>query len=64
MHKANNNESIGNIEKILMRRDGMSLKEAKETVQECREAIAEGEDPEEVLNDLGLEIDYIFDLLY
>lgn len=64
MHKANNNEKIGNIEKILMQRDEMSLEEAKETVQECREAIAEGEDPEEILYDLGLEIDYIFDLLY
>lgn len=47
-----------------MRRDEMSLEEAEETLADAREAIAEGEDPEEVLYDLGLEPDYIFDLLF
>ena len=54
---------MNEIVKILMRRDEMSEEEAMETYAEAREAIADGEDPEEVLYDLGLEIDYIFDLI-
>ena len=51
------------IASVLMRRDGLTLEEANAEVAECRKMIAEGEDPEEVLSDLGLEIDYIFELL-
>lgn len=54
--------------KILMKRDSISLEEAIEQVESCAEGILEaiesGEDPEEViLNELGLEPDYIFDII-
>ena len=49
---------------VLMRRDGMSRSEAQELIDEARELVAEGENPEEILRvDFGLEPDYIFDLL-
>lgn len=49
---------------VLMTRDGMSLSEAKEAIQEARQRIAEGEDPEEILyEEFGLEPDYVFDLI-
>ena len=52
------------IKQILMRRDGMSADEAEELIQEAREAVAEGQDPEEVCCDyFGLEPDYIWELL-
>ena len=51
------------IKEILMRRDGMTSEEANEAIQEARERVAEGEDPEEILQDFfDLEPDYIFDL--
>lgn len=49
---------------ILMLRDGYTREEALEIVTECREMVASGADPEEVLHDeLSLEPDYVFDLL-
>lgn len=49
---------------ILMRRDGETEESAKELLRDARMAVAEGEDPEEVLLDyFGLEPDYIFELL-
>lgn len=49
---------------ILVRRDGMRLDEAKALVRHARERVAEGEDPEEILlEEFGLEPDYIFQLL-
>lgn len=49
---------------VLMERDDLTEVEAQERINDCKEMIAEGEDPEEVLMDeLGLEPDYIFDLL-
>jgi|13_taG_2_1085334.scaffolds.fasta_scaffold119317_3 hypothetical protein len=52
--------------KVLIDRDGMSRLEAEKTVRDIRERVLiHGEDPEEILyNDLGLEPDYIFDLIY
>lgn len=53
-----------NIEKVLISRDGMSPEEAYDYLQELRQQVADGEDPEELLlMDLGLEPDYIFDLI-
>ena len=53
------------LKQVIMRRDGLSSQEADELIESAREQILEGEDPEEViLNDFGLEPDYIFDLLY
>lgn len=57
--------SEGNeIVSILMRRDDLSLEEAYEQLNEARERLAAGDDPEEILaEEFGLEPDYIFDLL-
>jgi len=41
-----------------------NIKEAKEILKEMKERFNEGEDPEEVLHDYGLEPDYVFDILY
>ncbi len=49
--------------KILQRRDGMTKEEARDLLDECRDAVEAGENPEEVLHEeLGLEPDYIFAL--
>lgn len=53
-----------NIVDILVQRDGMSRREAEEMLEEAKEAVREGDDPEEVLLDwFGLEPDYVFQLL-
>ena len=52
------------LKQVLMRRDNLSAGEADDLIEEAREAIREGADPEEVLaQDFGLEPDYIFDLI-
>ena len=52
------------LKQVLMRRDNLSAGEADDLIEEAREAVREGADPEEVLaQDFGLEPDYIFDLL-
>jgi len=38
-------------------------KEGIELIKEMRKRVEEGEDPEEVLFDHGLEPDYVFDLI-
>lgn len=38
--------------------------EAYDLIDELREAVDNGENPEELLHDLGLEPDYVFDLFY
>lgn len=48
--------------KILMERDGLTEAEAKEQMDECREALMDG-DFEAIGDYLGLEDDYIFDLI-
>lgn len=49
---------------VLVRRDGMTLAEAKEELCELRNMIEDGANPEDILyNELGLELDYIFDLI-
>lgn len=51
--------------RILMRRDGLSAEEAKERIEEVREMINDNPfEAEEILADeLGLELDYIFDII-
>ena len=49
--------------RIFMERDGMTKEEAKEYVSDMRERVWEGENPEEVLAEEGLEPDYILDLI-
>lgn len=52
------------LERVLIRRDEMTPQEAQEYVAELRGRVMEGENPEEILFDeLGLEPDYIFDLI-
>ncbi len=47
-----------------MHRDDMSAKEAREAIENVRQRVHEGEDPEELLHDeFGLEPDYVFDIL-
>jgi hypothetical protein len=49
---------------ILMRRDGLTLEEARDALEEAAQEIHAGADPEEVLaRSFGLEPDYIFDML-
>lgn len=48
--------------KILMKRDGISYDEAKDLVMQCREALESG-DNEAIQDYLGLEDDYIFDII-
>lgn len=49
--------------KIFMERDDLTEQEAKNLVEEMRERVYEGENPEDVLYDEGLEPDYIFDII-
>jgi predicted RNase H-like HicB family nuclease len=52
------------IEATLMKRDGYTREEARETLQEARERVLEGENPEDILyEDFGLEPDYIWELI-
>ena len=48
---------------ILMNRDNLSESEALAQIEEMQQAVLDGEDPEELLYDIGLEPDYIFDIL-
>lgn len=54
------------LKEVLMRRDGFSEEEADSAIQEARaRVLEEHEDPEDILiEEFGLEPDYIFDLLY
>lgn len=47
---------------ILMKRDKISKQEAKRLIAECLDALEEGND-EAIQEYLGLEDDYIFDIL-
>ncbi len=49
---------------VLMERDGYSESDARQAVQDARERVRDGEDPEEILyEEFGLEPDYVLDLL-
>ena len=49
---------------ILIRRDGMEPWQADDVISAARDRVWEGEDPEEVLlEEFGLEPDYVFDLI-
>jgi len=52
------------LKQVLMSRDGLTEDEAEEFINEARERIYSGDDPEEILlEEFGLEPDYVFDLL-
>jgi len=48
---------------VLMRRDELSEAEAIKQIAEMKERVLDGEDPEEILYEIGLEPDYVIDLL-
>ena len=52
------------LHRVLMRRDEMSAEDVDEWIKAARQAVEDGEDPEDILQDeFGLEPDYVFDLL-
>lgn len=60
---------MNKIVKILMERDGLSQEEATEEYKRARELIYDAADDcneveEIMLDELGLEMDYIFDILF
>lgn len=57
--------SMNRVVEILMERDDMTEEEATELLDEVREMILENSDSAEdiVLEELGLEMDYIFDII-
>ena len=55
---------MNTIIKILMSRDGISQEEAKDILTDLQyRFIMDNEEPEELLMEIGLEPDYVFDLL-
>lgn len=54
---------MNNLKIILMRRDDLTEDEAERLIEEMREEIEGGADPEDVLFDIELEPDYLEDLL-
>ena len=46
-----------------MKRDNLSESEALDLISEMQQAVLDGENPEELLYDYGLEPDYVFDIL-
>lgn len=56
--------NLETIKEVLMRRDGISAADADEMIADAKERVADGEDPQEVLEEeFGLEPDYILELL-
>jgi len=55
---------MSTLHEVLMMRDGLTDNQASELISEMRERVLQDmEDPEEVLYEIGLEPDYIFDLI-
>ena len=54
---------MSELKNALMSGQGLSADEADKAIEEMREAVYEGEDPEELLYDYGMEPDYIFDII-
>lgn len=56
---------MSELREVLMRRDGLVREEAEELIADARRRVVMGgEDPEEILlEEFGLEPDYLFDLL-
>ncbi|MEP2668912.1 MAG: hypothetical protein ABJH04_07950 [Cyclobacteriaceae bacterium] len=53
------------VKNVLMTRDGLTEQEAENQINEVRERIFEGEDPEDlIMDELGLEPDYLEDILF
>ena len=54
---------MSELEKVLVERDEMTPAQAHKELIEMRLRVLEGEDPEEIFYNLGLEPDYTFDLI-
>ena len=55
---------MSELKKVLIERDELTSDEADEMIRDARNRVLDGEDPEEILlDDFGLEPDYIFDLI-
>jgi hypothetical protein len=54
---------ITKLHKALMNSEDLSLTEADDIIQEMITRVMDGENPELVLYDHGLEPDYVFDIL-
>ena len=53
-------QTIGN---VLVIRDGYTYEEANQELDIMRTRVKNGEDPEDILYEIGLEPDYIYELL-
>ena len=51
-------------DEVLKRRDGYTQEEVEETRQEILERIGNGEDGFDVINEYGLDPDYLEDLIF
>jgi hypothetical protein len=51
------------LHRTLMIRDDITLEEAEQVINELRTRMRAGEHPEDLLYEIGLEIDYTVDLL-
>lgn len=54
---------MSDLELALMNSQGISLEEAQRIVDDMKDQVLEGEDPEEVLLEYGLEPDYVMDII-
>lgn len=54
---------MDSLQKILIERDGYSKEDAKKEISEMRKQVFQGANPETLLYEIGLEPDYIFDLI-
>lgn len=54
---------MSELEKALVGREDCSLSDAREIIDEMQDRISDGEMPDDVLYDYGLEPDYVFDLI-
>jgi hypothetical protein len=51
------------LKETLMSSHDFTAQEAEQEINEMRNRVLEGEDPEEILYEYGLEPDYIFEIL-
>lgn len=55
---------MSELKRVLMQRDNLSDKDADGLIDEMKQAVCDGENPEDVLLDYaGLEPDYILDIV-
>jgi hypothetical protein len=51
------------LKNYLLGRGDLTEEEVDELIEEMRDRVADGEDPEDVLYDEGIEPDFVFDIL-